>query len=461
MSQQRPNLVFVFTDEHRQQAFGFMGEDPVLTPNLDRFAGEGIVFTHAVSNRPVCSPYRGMLFTGKYPHSNRVLTNCNSASKPYGNELQLTDRCISDVLADAGYSLGYIGKLHLYAPLEENYPYTEGRRGNGVAWDAYTPPGPLRHGFVFWHSYGCHDWHFNPHYWVGDAPVTERIDPGEWSVKHEADVAVDYIRNTAGQRRPGEPFALFVSHNPPHMPFDQVPPDYVARYEGRTPDDLLNRPNVRLEGRGAEAAKHIKNYFAAITGIDEQFGRVLAALDDAGLTENTIVVFSSDHGDMMGSQGLMHKVWWYDESLLIPFIVRWPARLTPRRDDLLISVPDVMPTLLALMGLGDAIPADLEGTDHSALFLGEDGEWPTSALYLNCGPENPAGGMRGLRTHRYTYVVQRDADGRETTLLYDNEEDKYQRHEVAAERPEVVAELRDEMEGWLRKTGDPWMDTTG
>jgi N-acetylglucosamine-6-sulfatase len=387
-----------------------------------------------------------------------VLTNCNSDTLPHGNELIAEDRCISDILHDGGYSLGYIGKLHLYCPREENYPYTEGRRGNGVAWDAYTPPGPLRHGFDFWHSYGCCDWHFDPHYWVGDARVDERIEPKKWSVEHEADVAVDYIRNADGRHRdPDKPFALFVAHNPPHMPFHEVPERYVAQYDGKTAADLLTRPNVRLEGTAEQAAKHVKNYFAAVTGIDEQFGRILQALDDEGLTENTIVVFSSDHGEMMGSQGRMHKDVWYDESLLMPFIIRWPAAIRSGRDDLLLSVPDILPTLLGLMGLGDAAPDDVQGTDYSGALLGREVERPTSALYLNCNYSDPAGGLRGLRTHRYTFVADRNGEG-ERLLLYDNVTDRYQMTNIAPDRPDVVASLRAEMAGWLRRTGDPWRE---
>ncbi len=111
-----PNLVFVFPDQMRGQALGFLNEDPVLTPNLDRFAEESLVLTNAVSNYPVCSPYRAMLMTGKYAHANGVLSNCNSASAPFACELRRTDRCWSDVLKNHGYSLGYIGKWHLDAP---------------------------------------------------------------------------------------------------------------------------------------------------------------------------------------------------------------------------------------------------------------------------------------------------------------------------------------------------------
>ena len=101
-----PNLLFVFPDQFRRQAMGFMREDPVVTPNLDRLAGESLVFTNAVSNRPVCSPYRAMLFTGKYPWSNGVTTNCNSGSARHGIELKESERSFSDVLHDAGYGVG-------------------------------------------------------------------------------------------------------------------------------------------------------------------------------------------------------------------------------------------------------------------------------------------------------------------------------------------------------------------
>jgi uncharacterized sulfatase len=187
-SKSPPNVVFVFPDQFRQQAIGFMQQDPVITPNLDRFASESLVLTHAVSNYPVCSPYRAMLFTGKYPFSTGVIGNCYSGTIPYGVQLRASERCFSDVLHDVGYSLGYIGKFHLDLPREEDIPFTEGWRGQpgaGSFWDAYTPPGPRRHGFDFWHSYGCCDQHLTPHYWHNDAKVDERTDIEGWSVQHE------------------------------------------------------------------------------------------------------------------------------------------------------------------------------------------------------------------------------------------------------------------------------------
>jgi len=459
MPQAHPNLVFVFPDQFRQQALGFMKQDPVITPNFDRFAAESMVFTHAISNRPVCSPYRAMLFSGKYPHSNGVLTNCNSQTRQYGCELRADERCFTDVLHDAGYSQGYIGKLHLDAPLDEHEPYTEGRRGDGIIWDAYTPPGPRRHGIDFWHSYGCCDRHFEPHYWTTDARVDERIEPHEWSVKHETDVAVEYITNADGKHRtPGAPFALFVAHNPPHTPFQQVPQRYIEMYGEKTCEELLTRPNVSFDGRGAQARIHAKNYFAAVTGIDEQFGRVLQAIDDAGLREDTIVVFTADHGELMGSHGLMHKGPWYDECFLVPFVARWPGRIAPGTDDLLLSVPDVYPTLLSAMGLASHIPPDVQGREYAGALVGGEVDRPSSALYLNVHPREPAGGMRGLRTHRYTFVVDRSGEGAEVVHLHDNERDPYQMSDVVEENPDVVERLEKELDDWLRRTGDPWRE---
>ena len=451
----RPNLVFVFPDEYRSHAMGFANQDPVITPNLDAFSKESLVFTDAVSNRPVCSPYRAMLFSGKYPHANGVLGNVNSSTVQYENYLKQDERCFSDVLHDAGYSQGYIGKLHLDPPNEDAH-YTEGPRRDGRIWDSYTPPGPRRHGFDFWHSYGCCDWHNQPHYWHGDARIDQRLEVHEWSTKHETDVAVDYIENSTGWRDPEKPFSLFVSYNPPHMPFNQVPAEYVDRYGDATHEDLLTRPNVPTDERGDRARADVKNYFAMVTGVDEHFGRILAALKEQELAENTIVVFTSDHGEMMGSHGLMGKSVWYEESLNVPLIVRWPDHIKPGNDDLLIGTADLTTTLLSLTGHKDQIPSQMQGHDYAAVLLGEEANRPSSALYLETNPGWPEGGRRGVRTHRYTYVVERARDGGDTEVLHDNQEDPFQMENGAVEQAGVAAELRVEMEGWLSETGDPW-----
>ncbi len=453
-----PNLVFVFPDQMRGQALGFMKQDPVITPNLDRFAGESLVLTGAVSNYPVCSPYRAMLMTGKYPRSNGVQSNCNSNSAPYGCELRESDRCWSDVLKERGYCLGYIGKWHLDAPYK---PYVKCENNSDrFAWNEWCPPN-RRHGFDFWYAYGTYDYHLTPMYWATDSQRNEPIRVKQWGPEHEVDLAIKYIRNVdAKYREPGNPFALVVAMNPPHTPYRLVPQKYVDAYAGKTYKDLINRPNVNLEGNtpgGKLARQHIKNYFAMITGVDEQFGRLLKALEDQGLKDDTIVVFTSDHGNCIGSHEQPTKNVHYEESMRIPFLIRWPGNIKARHDNLLLSSPDIYPTLLDLMGFGHDIPREVEGVSHASLFLTGEGERPTSQLYIWVPVGEPAGGRRGVRTHRYTLMVRKMPDKPMEYVLHDNVNDPYQLRNVADVKPEVVRELTKELQRWLRKHNDPWL----
>ncbi len=250
----------------------------MLTPNLDRLAQDSLVLTDAVSNCPLCSPFRAMLMTGTYPPASGVTENCSTLPEAASSYLRPGARCISDVLAEVGYDLGYIGKWHLDRP-----SHRRGGRTHAGTWDTYTPPS-RRHGFSFWYAYGIHDNHLAPHYWIGDAPEDRPTTVQAWSPEHEANVAIAYLRDREGRwRREGHPFALFVAMNPPHPPWDLVPDRYLARYRHLGPEDLLVRPNVDLGARGPEVAaarKFVSSYFAAITGVDEQVGRILRCLDE-------------------------------------------------------------------------------------------------------------------------------------------------------------------------------------
>ena len=453
-----PNLIFVFPDQMRGQAMGFMKQDPVITPNLDRFAQESLVLTKAVSNYPVCSPYRAMLMTGKYPHTNGVLSNCNSGSAPYGCELRESDRCWSDVLKDRSYSLGYIGKWHLDAPYK---PYVKCKNNsNKFAWNEWCPPN-RRHGFDFWYAYGTYDYHFTPMYWPTESQRDKPIRIKQWGPEHEADLAIKYISNVdAKYRDPSKPFALVVAMNPPHTPYHLVPQKYLDAYEGKTYKDLLNRPNVNLEGDtsgGNLARRHVKNYFAMITGVDDQFGRILKVLENLGLKNDTIVVFTSDHGNCLGCHEHATKNVHYEESMRIPFLIRWPGKIKPRHNDLLLSTPDIYPTLLDLMGFGGDIPREVEGISHASLFLTGKGRLPTSQLYIWVPVGKPAWGRRGVRTHLYTLMISKMPDKQIEYVLHDNVNDPYQLKNIADANPDVVKELIKELEGLLRKHNDPWL----
>ena len=455
----RPNLLFVFPDQMRGQALGFLGEDPVITPNLDRFASEGVVFTQAVSNYPVCSPYRGMMLTGLYPYSNGVLANCNTNGAKHGYELPADARCWSDVLHDQGYSLGYIGKWHLDSP---HKPYVDtSNNSEEFAWNEWTPP-ERRHGFDFWYGYGTYDNHDHPEYWTTDAPRSQRIRVDQWSPEHEADMAIRFIRNQTGEYRdPDKPWALVVSMNPPHMPYQRVPERYLEMYGEATSEDLINRGNVNLEEdtSGAQLARrHMKNYFAQVTGVDDQFGRILSELEASGIEEDTIVVFTSDHGNCLGSHEEVSKNVHYEESMRVPFLVRWTGTIEPRREDLLLSTPDIYPTLLELMGLGSETPTEVEGVSRASILLEGEGPRPTSQLYIWVPYGEPALGRRGVRTHTHTLSVEKFEDGSVSYVLHNNVADPFQLENMAPENPELIQELMEtELIPWLEKTRDPWL----
>jgi arylsulfatase A-like enzyme len=367
-----------------------------------------------------------------------------------------------------GYRTGYIGKWHLDIPSLNRSEDPED--GATDAWDGWTPPGPRRHGFDFWYAYNCNGKHFHPNYWK-DAP--ERIDIDRWSVAHETEMAIEFME----QGPDHQPFALFLSWNPPHNPY--VAPDpYLDLYEGK---DVPDRPNVVPDERYRE---RYLSYLAAVSSCDDHFGRLMSCLEEKGWSEHTIVVFTSDHGEMMGSHGRYAKSIWYEESIGIPFIIRWKGTIDPGMEQMPFACYHFMPTLLGLMGI--EIPGTVEGTDYSELIRGGKQDKATSAVIAGYG--NPAQllavgqepsiwalqadrlhksgidwrtvGYRGLRTDRYTYVVSRGRKGDDLKrYLYDNLNDPSQLNPqtgIHASEHEIMLELDAELQAWLQKMHDPF-----
>ncbi len=449
-SRKAPNLLFFFPDQMRRHAMGFVGEDPVLTPHIDRFAREGMYLPQATSTFPVCSPWRGMMMTGRFPNATGIINNANSTRPEV--YLRREEECITDVLHHAGYHIGYIGKWHLTHPHAPYLP--QDQRENDVKWDEFTPRED-RHHIDFWYGYNAYDNHLHPRYWDNDAKRDGYHTVNQWSPEHETDLAIRYLENrNDAMRDPAKPFALWMSLNPPHPPYEKIPPKLRERYRGLSWRDLLKRSNVRFEGMGQRSRDAVLDYFAAVSGVDDQFGRVLATLDRLNLTDDTIVVFTSDHGDMMGSQGLMSKPYPYEEAFSIPMILRWPGHIAAgSTDDLLLGTPDLMPTLLGLMGRKADIPRQVQGVDYADVLLGRKGvSRPESAFYL----DSTDGGHRGVRTHRYTFALGNGVNGEPRMRLYDNQADRYQLNNLASSSPKLAQEFLRKTQGWLDRIGDPW-----
>jgi len=404
-------VVFVFADQWRGQATGYAGDPNVHTPHLDQLAGEGVHCRNAVSCSPVCSPYRASLITGQYPLTHGVFLN----------DVYLRPEAVSvaEVFNEHGYRTAYIGKWHL----------------DGHGRSSYIPR-ERRQGFQFWKVLECtHAYNRSPYY--GDAD--KKLVWEGYDAIAQTREAQRYIREERGDG----PFALFLSWGPPHNPYETAPEEYRRRYDAEA---LELRPNVP-DAAAPRARKDLAGYYAHCTALDACVGDLRQTLREEGLEGNTVFVFTSDHGDMLGSQGEQRKQRPWDESIRIPFLVSYPARLgrTGRVVAHFLNAPDVMPTLLALCGL--PIPDTVEGKDLSrALVEGGDPPEDDAALIACHAPfgewTRKRGGReyRGVRTGRHTYV--RDRNG--PWLLYDNEKDPYQLSNVVGEATYAEVQARHE-----------------
>jgi len=408
------NVVFVFGDQWRAQAAGYAGNEAVQTPNLDRLAAEGVNVTHALAGCPVCSPYRASLMSGQFPLTHGVFVNdvCLAHRAP----------SLADTFAAAGYARAYIGKWHI----------------DGHGRSNYIPP-ERRQGFEYWKVLECtHDYNHSAYY-AGDS-AEKRYWDGYDAIAQTRD-AQAYIRN----RDRDSPFLLCLSWGGPHAPYDTAPDEYRALY---APDKIGLRPNVP-DSVAEEARRNLAGYYAHCSALDDCVGMLRATLREEGIAEDTLFVFTSDHGDMLGSQGERKKQRPWEESIRVPFLLYGPSVLgpDPREVAALLDAPDIMPTLLGLCGL--EIPDTVEGLDYSECLRGGPDPSDGAALLMCPHPfgqfARKGGGRewRGLRTRRHTYV--RDMNG--PWLLYDNEADPYQQRNLV--RDPAAADLRVELDARL------------
>ncbi|MCZ6677715.1 MAG: sulfatase [Candidatus Poribacteria bacterium] len=414
-----PNFLLVFSDQHRYCDMGCAGNPDVITPNMDELAQEGTHFTHTISNIPLCVPARGCIMTGKHPLSHKAVSN--------DLPLPLSERGIAQVFKEAGYQTGYIGKWHLGGMPRDKFMTAE-----------------MRFGFDYWAGWNCHHNYFDAQYHDSDG---NRIAIDGYEPDLQTDLAIQYCREHAD-----EPFCLYLSWGPPHNPYEQVPVQYQVMYD---PGRLTLRPNA--EGANRD---DLAGYYAHITALDANLGRLMKALEELGMAEDTILVYTSDHGDMLSSQGEVRKERPWEESIRVPFLIRWPGTVPAGVSrDTLLSIVDFAPTFLSLCGL--PIPADVQGLDLSEAIRGQTIDEPNSVLLEIPlpGGEGFGGGIRewrGVRTRRHTYARFQDGAG---WVLYDNLADPYQRYNRIADpayqsiRDELEAELR----GWLRRIGDRFL----
>lgn len=413
----RPNLLYVFADQMRARDMGCSGNGDVATPHLDNLAATGVRFTNATSTIPVCTPARACLLTGRYPLTTGMFLN----------DLQIStaEETVAHALGAAGYATAYVGKWHL---------------DGGRRW-AWVPPGPRRQGFDGWHAINCdHRNYLEPIYYAGDDP--QPIRPRTYCTDWETDTALDCLAQLQS------PWCLFLSWSPPHNPYHQLPERWSAAYDPARLELPANTEDT------ADHRRDLAGYYAHISALDECLGRLLRELETRGLAQNTIVMFSSDHGDMLGAHEVYRKQWPWDESVLVPLLVRWPRGLGAGEVcDVPFSTVDTAPTLLSWLGV--EAPAAMEGRDLTGAIAGRDPS-PTSSVLMSIAPfsENHGAAWRAVRTRQHTYV--RDASG--PWLLYDNAEDPDQLHNLLDDpsATPVQTALNGELDAWLTALADPF-----
>ncbi len=441
----RPNLVYVFADQLRYSSCGFAGDPHARTPHMDKLASQGANYHQAISSTPVCAPYRASLMTGKFQSSTGMVIN----------ELRMSPEheCFGHVLTKAGYDTAYIGKWHLWAAQQGHHDLVK----NG-----FTPPGPYRLGFDdHWAAYNFNHIYNHAPYFLNDATphIRQQYEPDS-----QTDAAIEYVK---GRSNGQEPFALFLSWGPPHYPWglDNVPPAYAELFRNA---NLPMAPNYStMQDPYADdwqklppdydhlVHEWLRVYYAQVTNLDWNLGRLLAALDATGQAENTIFVFTSDHGEMFGSHGRQAKLIFYEEAARVPFLVRWPGKIRANtKTDALLGTPDIMPTLLSMLKL--PVPRTVEGNDLSGPALGTslaDNEaahmqgMGATAAWVD-GTE-----WRALRDHEYTYAIYH-RDRRE--LLFNNRLDPFQMKNLAEDRGHatLLQHHRERSQHWRKEQND-------
>jgi arylsulfatase len=421
----RPNILFICTDQQRWDSLGTYGNTHVQTPAIDGLAAEGVLFDQCYVQSPVCAPSRASLVTGQYPSVHGLWAN--GVALPAGANL------FSRSLAEGGYDCGMIGKMHLAACFQGRTEPRQPNDGYRVYRWAHDP------------SHGSPENDY--HRWLAERhpDLLEAAAAGGPRVRHQpagfdtmpteahysrwaSERAIEFLEDRPD---PGHPFFLWVNFYDPHHPF-VAPQEYLDRYDPETvplpvgyEGELETKPDIQRQASAESYAGHARGYgdhapheireiiaayYAMVTLIDDETKRILDRLADLGLDENTLVIFTSDHGEMLGDHQLLLKgPMLYEMAVRVPLIMRWPGVLPAgERRDALVQWIDLNPTLMDAAGL-DPLPGS-QGMSLLPLARGEDGA-PTRnwaiCEYLNSGhPYDPPVYMTMLRHDRWKLIVE-------------------------------------------------------
>jgi arylsulfatase A-like enzyme len=445
---QKPNILFILSDQHRYDTIGYIRDYPVLTPNLDRLASEGACFTNAYTPIPLCCPARQSLLAGKRPESFRAFWNADLVPN---HELPPDAYTWPKDLQNHDYLNGYVGKWHVnqhHSPLEYGFDDYVSEGDYQRFRTARYPDAVFTNG------------------WLGEVdPVPLEHTRTHWL----ADQAIALMERYAAS---GQPWHLRLDLPEPHLPcrpHQQFLDLYASREipEWRSfRDTFRNKPYIQKQQllnwgieryTWADWEPIVRRYYAIISQLDDAVGKVLTRLKELGLNENTIVVYTADHGDMCGGHRMMDKHYiLYDDVVRVPLIIRYPGRIPAgiTIDRFVYNILDVPPTLLEWAGL--PAPADFHGTSLTPLLRGEPVlEWRSEAVATYNGQQFGLYNQRMIRNAEFKYIWNlTDVDE-----LYDLRQDPEELVNVVHEPKYagVLAELRGKLYEELKRHDDPFL----
>ena len=439
-----PNIVFIFSDQQRWDTLGCYGQKLNLTPHLDQMAAEGVRFEYAFTPQPVCGPARASLMTGLYASQ----TGCfrNGLPLPPGQATMAT------LLSEAGYEVGYIGKWHLAGQIE----FYGDRRKNAPIFDDAPVPPERRGGFKdYWLASDLLE--FTSHAYDGHMFNAEMqpvyFPAGRYRVDAQTDWVLDYLRTRTGEK----PFFLFISYLEPHHQNDlnryDAPTGSRQEWENfEAPGDLANKTGPWRQDYA--------DYLACIHSLDENVGRIRAELARLGLQQNTLLIYTSDHGNHFKTRNPEYKRSAHEASIRIPLVIYGPGFTGGTTVTGLTSLLDLQPTLLT--AAGSQPPGGMQGRPLQSLVEAREPDW-REEIYIQVS-ETTLG--RAIRTQRWKYAVHdplndgwRTAASRHYTeeFLYDLPADPHEQHNLIRD-PAYQTErrrLQERMLFQMHKTGEP------
>jgi arylsulfatase A-like enzyme len=420
---ERPNFLIIFTDDHGYGDVSAYHPSDVRTPNIDRIGAEGMLFTAMRANCTVCSPSRAALLTGRYPDRVGVPGVIRTQPENSWGYFKPGVPTIADELKKAGYHTGIIGKWHLglespNLPNERGFEFFHGFLGDMM--DSFTTH--LRHGNNYMRR------------------NREVIEPRGHATELFSDWTADYLRERAKSKRP---FFLYLAYNAPHFPIEP-PEEWLAKVKARAP---------QLDEKRARNVAFIEH-------LDFNIGRVLAVLDETGLTRNTIVVFSSDNGGSL-PHAQNNDPWrggkqdHYDGGLRVPFMVRWPAQITPgSRSDYAGLNFDLFPTFVELAG-GKPSP-ELDAVSLLPVLRGEIITRPRDLYFVRREGGPQYGGKSYEAIIRGEWKLMQN-DPFSPLELYNLKDDPQEKHNLAATRKKELNELATSLRQHIQRGGAvPW-----